>query len=170
MQIKLDPVGEVPRQVPVVNKISEQAAEEVKMELKANWQRQLRCNQKRPEVKHQSGDTEIPLKAKGVWVERLGRKQHICVCVLYKLLPVASFFLAWDWYSSNHELFVLFWPGCQRSIGLSNGKAKVCNYSGWYYCSNCHVDDSFLIPARIVHNWDTSKYKVGVNIGLLIIM
>ncbi|XP_029425759.1 pleckstrin homology domain-containing family M member 3 isoform X2 [Nannospalax galili] len=51
--------------------------------------------------------------------------------------------------------------GCQRSIGLSNGKAKVCNYSGWYYCSICHVDDSFLIPARIVHNWDTSKYKVS---------
>ncbi|XP_012607571.1 pleckstrin homology domain-containing family M member 3 isoform X3 [Microcebus murinus] len=51
--------------------------------------------------------------------------------------------------------------GCQRAIGLSNGKAKVCNYSGWYYCSTCHVDDSFLIPARIVHNWDTSKYKVS---------
>ncbi|XP_004626682.1 pleckstrin homology domain-containing family M member 3 [Octodon degus] len=51
--------------------------------------------------------------------------------------------------------------GCQCSIGLSNGKAKVCNYSGWYYCSSCHVDDSFLIPARIVHNWDTSKYKVS---------
>ncbi|KAM7104243.1 pleckstrin homology domain-containing family M member 3 isoform 6-T6 [Molossus nigricans] len=51
--------------------------------------------------------------------------------------------------------------GCQRSIGLSNGKAKVCSYSGWYYCSSCHVDDSFLIPARIVHNWDTSKYKVS---------
>ncbi|NXD95455.1 PKHM3 protein, partial [Chaetorhynchus papuensis] len=51
--------------------------------------------------------------------------------------------------------------GCQRSIGLSNGKAKVCGYSGWYYCSSCHVDDSFLIPARLVHNWDTSKYKVS---------
>ncbi|XP_038278504.1 pleckstrin homology domain-containing family M member 3 isoform X1 [Dermochelys coriacea] len=51
--------------------------------------------------------------------------------------------------------------GCQRSIGLSNGKAKVCSYSGWYYCSNCHVDDNFLIPARLVHNWDTSKYKVS---------
>ncbi|XP_053453614.1 pleckstrin homology domain-containing family M member 3 isoform X2 [Nycticebus coucang] len=51
--------------------------------------------------------------------------------------------------------------GCQRSIGLSSGKAKVCHYSGWYYCSSCHVDDSFLIPARIVHNWDTSKYKVS---------
>ncbi|KFV98856.1 PREDICTED: pleckstrin homology domain-containing family M member 3 [Eurypyga helias] len=51
--------------------------------------------------------------------------------------------------------------GCQRSIGLSSGKAKVCSYSGWYYCSTCHVDDCFLIPARLVHNWDTSKYKVS---------
>uniref|UniRef100_A0A8C5R120 Pleckstrin homology domain containing M3 n=1 Tax=Leptobrachium leishanense TaxID=445787 RepID=A0A8C5R120_9ANUR len=51
--------------------------------------------------------------------------------------------------------------GCQRSIGLSNGKAKVCGYSGWYYCTICHVDDSFIIPARLVHNWDTSKHKVS---------
>ncbi|KAG8432760.1 hypothetical protein GDO86_017123 [Hymenochirus boettgeri] len=51
--------------------------------------------------------------------------------------------------------------GCQRSIGLSNGKAKVCSYSGWYYCSTCHVDDCFIIPSRIVHNWDTSKHKVS---------
>ncbi|KAJ7345344.1 hypothetical protein JRQ81_001294 [Phrynocephalus forsythii] len=51
--------------------------------------------------------------------------------------------------------------GCQRSIGLAHGKAKVCSYSGWYYCSICHVDDTFLIPARLVHNWDTSKYKVS---------
>uniref|UniRef100_A0A8C0JAT6 Pleckstrin homology domain-containing family M member 3 n=2 Tax=Chelonoidis abingdonii TaxID=106734 RepID=A0A8C0JAT6_CHEAB len=51
--------------------------------------------------------------------------------------------------------------GCQRPIGLSNGKAKVCSYSGWYYCSTCHVDDNFLIPARLVHNWDISKYKVS---------
>nr|XP_033801150.1 pleckstrin homology domain-containing family M member 3 isoform X2 [Geotrypetes seraphini] len=51
--------------------------------------------------------------------------------------------------------------GCQRLIGLSHGSAKVCNYSGRYYCSVCHVDDSFLIPARLVHNWDTSKHKVS---------
>ncbi|KAM9305267.1 pleckstrin homology domain-containing family M member 3 [Gastrophryne carolinensis] len=50
---------------------------------------------------------------------------------------------------------------CQRSIGLSHGKAKVCSYSGWYYCNICHVDDSLIIPARLVHNWDTSKHKVS---------
>ncbi|XP_063788740.1 pleckstrin homology domain-containing family M member 3 [Pseudophryne corroboree] len=51
--------------------------------------------------------------------------------------------------------------GCQRPIGLSSGKAKVCSYSGWYYCSMCHVDDGSVIPARLVHNWDTSKHKVS---------
>lgn len=50
--------------------------------------------------------------------------------------------------------------GCQRPVGLSRGKAKVCYYSGWYYCQSCHQDNSFLIPARLLHNWDTSKHKV----------
>lgn len=51
--------------------------------------------------------------------------------------------------------------GCQRPVGLSRGKAKVCSYSGWYYCSSCHQDNLFLIPARLLHNWDTNKHKVS---------
>ncbi|XP_062258792.1 pleckstrin homology domain-containing family M member 3 [Platichthys flesus] len=51
--------------------------------------------------------------------------------------------------------------GCQRPVGLSRGKAKVCCYSGWYYCQSCHQDNSFLIPARLLRNWDTSKHKVS---------
>ncbi|XP_065818293.1 pleckstrin homology domain-containing family M member 3 isoform X1 [Labrus bergylta] len=51
--------------------------------------------------------------------------------------------------------------GCQRPVGLSRGKAKVCCYSGWYYCHSCHQDNSFLIPARLLRNWDTSKHKVS---------
>lgn len=51
--------------------------------------------------------------------------------------------------------------GCQHPVGLSRGKAKVCYYSGWYYCQNCHDDNSFLIPARLLHNWDVSKHKVS---------
>nr|XP_057937275.1 pleckstrin homology domain-containing family M member 3 isoform X1 [Doryrhamphus excisus]XP_057937276.1 pleckstrin homology domain-containing family M member 3 isoform X1 [Doryrhamphus excisus] len=51
--------------------------------------------------------------------------------------------------------------GCQRPVGLSRGKAKVCHYSGWYYCQSCHRDNTFLIPARLLHNWDTSKHKVS---------
>ncbi|XP_066543916.1 pleckstrin homology domain-containing family M member 3 [Amia ocellicauda] len=51
--------------------------------------------------------------------------------------------------------------GCQCAVGLSRGRAKVCCYSGWYYCQSCHQDSLFLIPARLLHNWDTSKHKVS---------
>ncbi|KAJ8012647.1 hypothetical protein DPEC_G00045060 [Dallia pectoralis] len=51
--------------------------------------------------------------------------------------------------------------GCQKPVGLSRGKAKVCSYSGWYYCQTCHQDNLFLIPARLLHNWDTNRHKVS---------
>ncbi|XP_062312831.1 pleckstrin homology domain-containing family M member 3 isoform X1 [Osmerus eperlanus] len=51
--------------------------------------------------------------------------------------------------------------GCQRPVGLSRGKATVCFYSGWYYCQSCHQDNLFLIPARLLRNWDTSRHKVS---------
>ncbi|XP_031417145.1 pleckstrin homology domain-containing family M member 3 isoform X3 [Clupea harengus] len=51
--------------------------------------------------------------------------------------------------------------GCQRPVGLSEEKAKVCCYSGRYYCQNCHQDNLFIIPARLLHNWDTNRYKVS---------
>uniref|UniRef100_A0A673H7Z1 Pleckstrin homology domain-containing family M member 3-like n=1 Tax=Sinocyclocheilus rhinocerous TaxID=307959 RepID=A0A673H7Z1_9TELE len=51
--------------------------------------------------------------------------------------------------------------GCQRPVGLSRCEAKVCSYSGWYYCPGCHQDNLFLIPARLLHNWDTNKHKVS---------
>lgn len=58
-------------------------------------------------------------------------------------------------------LFIYVFSGCQCLVGLSHGKAKVCYYSGWYYCQSCHQDNSFLIPARLLHNWDTNKHKVS---------
>uniref|UniRef100_A0A673XP03 Pleckstrin homology domain containing M3 n=1 Tax=Salmo trutta TaxID=8032 RepID=A0A673XP03_SALTR len=50
--------------------------------------------------------------------------------------------------------------GCQKPVGLPRGKAKVCCYSGWYHCQSCHQDNLFLIPARLLHNWDTNRHKV----------
>ncbi|KAG5851684.1 hypothetical protein ANANG_G00054270 [Anguilla anguilla] len=54
-------------------------------------------------------------------------------------------------------------PVCRvpEASGAVPGKAKVCRYSGWYYCHSCHDDDLFLIPARLVHNWDTTRHKVS---------
>lgn len=60
----------------------------------------------------------------------------------------------------------LYLVGCQGYVGLSRGKAKVCCYSGWYYCTSCHQDNTFIIPARLLHNWDTGKHKVGTNISI----
>ena len=36
----------------------------------------------------------------------------------------------------------------------------MCGYTGKYYCVDCHVNELSVIPARALHNWDFSKYKV----------
>lgn len=40
------------------------------------------------------------------------------------------------------------------------GEARVCDYTGAYYCTSCHDNDVSVVPARIVRNWDFRKYKV----------
>ena len=45
-------------------------------------------------------------------------------------------------------------------VGPGNNPAHLCDYSGYYYCSNCHWDDLMVIPARVIHNWDHSLQKV----------
>uniref|UniRef100_A0A158PPN6 Transcription elongation factor SPT4 n=1 Tax=Anisakis simplex TaxID=6269 RepID=A0A158PPN6_ANISI len=37
---------------------------------------------------------------------------------------------------------------------------RLCDYNGRYYCRKCHWNDEWVIPARIVHNWDCEKYLV----------
>ena len=49
---------------------------------------------------------------------------------------------------------------CSRPVGLIYGPAKVCGFTGGSYCSDCHVDDESLIPARVFLNGDWSKRKV----------
>ncbi|KPP64713.1 pleckstrin-like domain-containing family M member 1-like, partial [Scleropages formosus] len=44
--------------------------------------------------------------------------------------------------------------GCPKQIGFSFGKARLCEFSGQYYCESCHHGDTIIIPSRVVHNWD----------------
>ncbi|EFO20710.2 Def8 protein [Loa loa] len=44
--------------------------------------------------------------------------------------------------------------------GTTDGEPRLCDYNGHYYCPRCHWNDEWFIPARIIHNWDFSKYKV----------
>jgi hypothetical protein len=36
-------------------------------------------------------------------------------------------------------------------------------FSFSYYCYECHTDDEHMIPSKVVHNWDLSKYKGTAN-------
>ncbi|GAB1611016.1 sorting nexin-29-like isoform X2 [Argonauta hians] len=52
---------------------------------------------------------------------------------------------------------------CPSPLGLLFGKPLVCAYDGCYYCSDCHHNEEFHIPSKIIFNWDFSKYKVSVK-------
>lgn len=51
--------------------------------------------------------------------------------------------------------------GCGHPVGMNFGKARVCSFGGGYYCSECHVGEEWIIPARIIHNWDFRRYPVS---------
>ncbi|CAG9576022.1 unnamed protein product [Danaus chrysippus] len=50
---------------------------------------------------------------------------------------------------------------CQDLLGSTVSKAKVCGFTGEYYCSNCMDPNVFIIPARVIHNWDFKRYPVS---------
>jgi hypothetical protein len=40
------------------------------------------------------------------------------------------------------------------------GKPRFCNYTGKYYCRNCHTRQLAIIPARVVMLWDFKPLSV----------
>ncbi|XP_059180986.1 pleckstrin homology domain-containing family M member 1 isoform X2 [Centropristis striata] len=50
--------------------------------------------------------------------------------------------------------------GCPQQIGPSRGRARLCEFSGQYYCDSCHHGDTTIIPSRMVHNWDLTQREV----------
>lgn len=40
-------------------------------------------------------------------------------------------------------------------------KPRLCDYSGLYFCENCHIGDTAIIPARVFHNWDFQPQPVS---------
>ncbi|KAK9530075.1 hypothetical protein VZT92_011608 [Zoarces viviparus] len=51
--------------------------------------------------------------------------------------------------------------GCPQPIGPSLGRARLCEFSGQYYCDSCHHGDTTIIPSRMVHNWDLTQREVS---------
>lgn len=40
-------------------------------------------------------------------------------------------------------------------------KFRYCEYLGRYFCTGCHSNQLALIPARILHKWDFSRFQVS---------
>lgn len=53
------------------------------------------------------------------------------------------------------------YAGCPHQIGLSLGRARLCEFSGQYYCESCHRGDTSIIPSRMLHNWDLTAREVS---------
>ncbi|XP_056222572.1 pleckstrin homology domain-containing family M member 1 isoform X1 [Seriola aureovittata] len=51
--------------------------------------------------------------------------------------------------------------GCPQQIGPSRSRARLCEFSGQYYCESCHHGDTSIIPSRMVHNWDLTQREVS---------
>ncbi|CAB1444636.1 unnamed protein product [Pleuronectes platessa] len=51
--------------------------------------------------------------------------------------------------------------GCPQQIGPSQCRARLCEFSGQYYCDSCHHGDTTIIPSRMVHNWDLTQREVS---------
>ncbi|XP_051547563.1 differentially expressed in FDCP 8 homolog isoform X6 [Myxocyprinus asiaticus] len=51
---------------------------------------------------------------------------------------------------------------CRTPISLRGvpNEARQCDYTGQYYCSSCHWNDTAIIPARVIHNWEFEARKV----------
>ncbi|XP_043351362.1 differentially expressed in FDCP 8 homolog isoform X3 [Dermochelys coriacea] len=50
------------------------------------------------------------------------------------------------------------WYTCTGGVP---SEARQCDYTGLYYCGNCHWNDPAIIPARVIHNWDFEPRKVS---------
>src|SRR5699024_12407372 len=48
-------------------------------------------------------------------------------------------------------------PICAKIVS----KARQCDYTGLYFCENCHLNDTAIIPARVIHNWDFRPQPVS---------
>ncbi|KAA8595572.1 hypothetical protein FQN60_010863 [Etheostoma spectabile] len=51
---------------------------------------------------------------------------------------------------------------CRTPISLRGvpAEARQCDYTGQYYCSTCHWNDTAIVPARVIHNWEFESRKV----------
>ncbi|ELT95789.1 hypothetical protein CAPTEDRAFT_101688 [Capitella teleta] len=52
---------------------------------------------------------------------------------------------------------------CRAQISYREilSQPRLCDYTGFYFCDLCHWNDTMVIPARVLHNWDFDPRKVS---------
>lgn len=50
---------------------------------------------------------------------------------------------------------------CKRPVGMVFGQPRLCYFDGRHYCSECHLKEKSIIPARVLCNWDFNKYAIS---------
>ena len=53
---------------------------------------------------------------------------------------------------------------CNQALNQNSTEVRLCDYTGLYYCPDCHHNDLAIIPARVLHNWDFSLRRVNLII------
>lgn len=49
--------------------------------------------------------------------------------------------------------------GFVQSFGW--GKPRLCDYTSQMFCFSCHTNEMAVIPARVLHHWDFTRYPVS---------
>uniref|UniRef100_A0A7N0T5S7 PX domain-containing protein n=1 Tax=Kalanchoe fedtschenkoi TaxID=63787 RepID=A0A7N0T5S7_KALFE len=44
---------------------------------------------------------------------------------------------------------------------LGWGKPRLCEYTGQLFCHSCHTNETSVLPARVLHQWDFTPYPVS---------
>ncbi|KAJ3691630.1 hypothetical protein LUZ61_020794 [Rhynchospora tenuis] len=53
-----------------------------------------------------------------------------------------------------------FLRGLAQTVGWSRN-FRFCEYTGQLFCTACHVNDTAVIPGRVLHGWDFTLYPVS---------
>lgn len=70
---------------------------------------------------------------------------------IYKILYIAT----------SQYLYILTII-CFLAIEDGQFDTRLCDYTGLFFCTKCHWNETMIIPGRIIHNWDFEPRKVSM--------
>lgn len=54
--------------------------------------------------------------------------------------------------------------GCGMKVAVEYAhRFRYCEYLGRYFCTDCHTNQLSVIPGRVLHKWDFTRYFNNYN-------